>query len=106
IRAAPGPPCQNATDSTRVCSGPSTRVSSIPELMRFLGVRVGMVLAVVAGCHAGGTLGGGGSGTLSGIAGRPGSGSGGGTSVVLGTGGAGPSTGIGGSTWTVCGQTP
>jgi len=69
-------------------------------------VRVGMVLAVVAGCHAGGTLGGGGSGTLSGIAGRPGSGSGGGTSVVLGTGGAGPSTGIGGSTWTVCGQTP
>lgn len=75
--------------------------------MRFLGACVGIGVAVVAGCHTGGTLtGAGGAGTLSGIGGRASSGSGGGTSVVLGIGGGGPATGTGGSPWDFCGQTP
>jgi len=68
-------------------------------------VCVGAV-AVVAGCHAGGTLGDGGSGTLSGIGGRATGGRGGGPFVGEGTGGAGPITGTAGASWDFCGQTP
>src|SRR3982751_4580651 len=98
IRAAPGPPCQNAA-----CLVRRARARIIVfGAHESLGVCVGVALAVVAagvggvGCHAGaGTLTGeGGAGTLSGAGGRP---VGGGGSVVTGAGGVGAATGVAGT---------